>query len=188
MQRRTLIQTVVTWIGLQRQRIWAQPSTFPGKHDLTLKELAATVLPESLGRSGTDMVATHFVRWVNEYRARAEMQTGYGFTRVRFKPTSPEERYREQLDHLALGALKESSLSARRLKVAAELKAANVKDLSGFPDGAHIASDLMTFYFQSSEANDRAYEANVGKDMCRGLRSSGAAPTPLKQESFSDKV
>lgn len=188
MQRRTLIQTVLTWIGLSGQRMGAQSSAFPGKHEATLKELAATVLPESLGRAGTDTVAAHFVRWVKEYRAGAEMQTGYGFTRVRYKPSSPESRYLEQLDQLASGALTEPDVIARRTKIAAALKAANVKDLATFPDGAHIVSDLMTFYFQSSEANDRAYEAKVGKDQCRGLRNSGAIPAALRQEVSSDKV
>jgi hypothetical protein len=51
------------------------------------------------------------------------------------------------------------------------------------PDGTHIASDLMTFYFNSSEANDRAYDANVGRDKCRGLRNSAEQPSRLKEVS-----
>jgi hypothetical protein len=116
------------------------------------------------------------------------MQTGYGFTRVRYKPASPVSRYLEQLDQLASDALKQSDVALRRSKIVGELKAANVKDLASYPDGTHIASDLMSFYFQSSEANDRAYEANVGRDKCRGLRNSGAVPTGLKQDVSSDKV
>ena len=188
MRRRSLIQNLVAWICFKGWRLSAQPSVFPGKHEATLKKLAATVLPESLGRSGTDAVAVQFVQWVREYRAGAEMQTGYGFTRVRHKPPSSASRYLEQLDQLASGALAQNGLTTRRLKIAQALQAANVKDLAFFPDGAHIASDLMTFYFQSTEANDCAYLAKVGKDKCRGLKDSGRIPTVLEQDHTSAKI
>jgi hypothetical protein len=70
-----------------------------------LTDLAATVLPESLGRAKTDAIALQFERWVQEYRAGAEMQTGYGTTRVRYKPASPAPSYLEQLEQLSSGAL-----------------------------------------------------------------------------------
>lgn len=182
MQRRTLIQSLFAWISLRGSGLRAQTASFPGKHDSTLKELAATVLPESLGRAGTDAIAVQFVRWVQEYRAGAEMQTGYGFPRVRYKPASPAAVYLAQLDQLAAGALAESGLAARRVKIAEALQAANVRDLSTVPDGSHIASDLMTFYFQSSEACDLAYQAAIGKDKCRTLKNSSSIPTAWREE------
>jgi hypothetical protein len=94
----------------------------------------------------------------------------------------------EQLEQLASGALAESSMAARRTKIAEALGTAKVHDLSMVPDGNHIASDLMSFYFGSSEANDRAYTASVGRDQCRGLRNSGAKPAPLKMDTASDKI
>lgn len=183
MQRRTLIKSIFGWLTLGRIRLWAQLTPFPGKHELALYELAAVVLPESLGRAETDRIARHFVRWVRDYRPGAEMQTGYGFTRVRYKPASPEPRYLEQLDQLASGALAQPSLAAKREKLAEALEAVKVRDIGMTPDGNHIASDLMIFYFNSSEANDRAYSAEVGRDKCRGLRNSGAEPLPLKEAS-----
>jgi hypothetical protein len=181
MHRRTLIQSLFAWISLRGSRLRAQTANFPGKHESTLKELAATVLPESLGRAGTDSVALQFVRWVQEYRPGAEMQTGYGATRVRYKPASPAAIYLEQLDQLSSGALGQSGITARRLKIAETLQAANVRDLPQAPDGAHIASDLMTFYFQSSEANDITYLASIGKDKCRTLKNCGDVPSALKK-------
>jgi hypothetical protein len=181
MHRRTLIQSLFAWISLQGSRLRAQTADFPAKHESTLKELAATVLPESLGRAGTDSVAMEFVRWVQEYRAGAEMQTGYGTTRVRYKRVSPAAGYLEQLDRLSSGALAQSGLTARRLKIAEALQAANIRDLPFVPDGAHIASDLMTFYFQTSEANDIAYLAAIGKDKCRSLKNCGDVPTALRK-------
>ena len=114
MHRRTLIQSLFAWISLQGSRLRAQTASFPGKHESTLKELAATVLPESLGRAGTDSVALQFVRWVQEYRAGAEMQTGYGATRIRYKPASPAATYLEQLDQLSSGALAQSGIAATK--------------------------------------------------------------------------
>jgi hypothetical protein len=188
MHRRTLIQSLFSWVPLQGLRVWAQTTSFPGKHDSTLKELAATVLPESLGRAGTDAVALQFVRWVREYRAGAEMQTGYGLTRVRYKPASPAPGYLEQLDQIASGALAQSGMAARRIKIAEALHAANIKDLPFVPDGTHIAADLMTFYFQSPEANDLAYLAAIGKDKCRTLKNSGSVPIALKQAALKKET
>src|SRR5580692_10278912 len=148
MHRRTLIQSLFAWISLKGSRLRAQTADFPAKHESTLKELAATVLPESRGRAGTDSIALQFIRGVQEYRAGAEMQTGYGATRIRYKPATPAAVYLEQLGQLSSGALAQSGIAARRLKIAEALQAANIKDLPFAPDGAHIVSDLMTFYFQ----------------------------------------
>jgi hypothetical protein len=185
MQRRTLIRSLLTWISFRRSRLNAQTPGFPGKHEATLKVLAAAVLPESLGRPKTDALALQFVRWVQEYRAGAEMQTGYGTTRVRYKPASPVPRYLEQLEQLAADALAQTSLAARRVKIAEALQSANIRDLPMVPEGGHVAADLMTFYFQSPAANDLAYEAAIGKDQCRTLKNSGSIPAGLKKDNAS---
>jgi hypothetical protein len=181
MRRRALIQSLIALLPLRGVRLWAQAATFPGTREAALKELAATVLPASLGRAGTDAVAQGFIRWVREYRGGAEMQAGYGYPRVRYKPESPAARYLAQIDALAAGALAASDMTARRSQLAAVLAEAKIGNLPQAPDGAHIVSDLMSFYFMSSEANDRAYDAEIGKDKCRGLKTSGPVPPPLKR-------
>ena len=163
-------------------RLRGQSSEFPGIHSEALKQLAATVLPEQLGREGTDAVAAKFARWVSEYRAGAEMQTGYGTTRVRYKPASPAPRYREQLGALSAGVFTAKAVSKRRLAITELLRAAKITDMPISPDGNHIATDLMAFYFQNSEANDLAYQAAIGKDTCRTLRNSGQEPVALRKE------
>jgi hypothetical protein len=160
--------------------MWAQTATFPGTREGALKELAATVLPASLGRAGTDGITEQFIRWVREYRAGAEMQAGYGYPRLRSTAESPAPRYLSQMDGLAVGALAVSELAARRSQLAAVLAEAKISNLPQAPDGRHIVADLMSFYFMSSEANDRAYDAEIGKDKCRGLKNSGAVPAPLR--------
>ena len=176
MRRRALLQSLIAIVPFKGVRLWAQTATFPGTRGGALKELAAAVLPASLGKAGTDAAAEQFIRWVREYRERAEMQAGYGYPRVRYKPESPAARYLEQLDALAKSGFGKDQL-------AAALSAAKVTNLPGSPDGAHVVSDLMAFYFMSPEANDIAYGARVGKDLCRGLKNSGAMPPPLKGKS-----
>jgi hypothetical protein len=47
------------------------------------------------------------------------------------------------------------------------------------PNGAHIAADLLSFYFTSSDANDLCYQARIARDACRGLDGSDRPPAPL---------
>ncbi|MBZ5603977.1 MAG: hypothetical protein LAO79_16885 [Acidobacteriia bacterium] len=180
MRRRALIQSLIACLPLRGVRLWAQTATFPGTHDAALKELAATVLPASLGRAATDAVAVQFIRWVREYRVGAEMQAGYGYPVVRYKPESPAARYMAQLEALAKDPLSSSDQATRRRQLASGLAEAKIGNLPGFPDGKHIVSDLMSFYFMSPEANDIAYNAQIGKDKCRGLKNSAPMPPPLK--------
>ena len=182
MRRRGFIQSAAALLAFpfHSVRAWGQTTTFPGAREQTLKELAATVLPESLGRKHSDEIAQQFIRWVREYRVGVAMQPGYGFTRIRYKPESPAPKYLTQLDELAKDALIPKDLATRREKITALLQTAGVKEMPNIPDGGHIASDLMTFWFHSTEAHDLAYEAKIGKDDCRGLKDSGKEPAPLR--------
>ena len=62
--------------------------------------LAAVVLPAELGTAGIDQTAEAFVRWVRGYRAGAEMDHGYGNTRLRSKGASPAAGYLRHLEAL----------------------------------------------------------------------------------------
>jgi hypothetical protein len=178
-KRRALIQALIAAVPLRGVRSWAQTATFPGAREESLQRLAVTILPESLEPAQKEAVVQQFVRWVREYRVHAEMQAGYGYPRVRYKPESPAPAYLRQLETLE-AALAKSDLADRRAAVAAALSEAKVANLPASPDGKHIASDLMSLYFMSPEANDTAYGARIGKDLCRGLKNSGAEPKPLK--------
>jgi hypothetical protein len=148
---------------------WAQRAEFPGEHATTLREIAAIVLP---GEVDATRIADDFVKWVNEYRAGAETDHGYGNTRIRMKGASPAAGYLSQLTALKGNVSRES--------IAAALKEANAADLPRSPGGSHVAADLMAFYFRSSDANDLCYRAQIGRDQCRGLAGSDRAPAPLK--------
>jgi hypothetical protein len=182
MRRRTLIQSmlaVAATLPIPGLRAWAQAITFPGLQEDPLKELAATVLPSSLGRTTTDAVADEFAAWVRDYRAGVEMSPGYGSPRVRYTGPSPAPVYRQQLEQLAGGALSTGDLSERRRRLSSALDEAGIRDIERIPQGEHVISDLMSFYFYSTGAHDQAYQAAIRKDLCRTLDDSGAVPPQL---------
>ncbi len=158
-------------------RCWAQTASFPGKHGDVLRELAAVVLPGSLGREGAEGVAQKFERWVRDYKAGAELDHGYGVTRIRYQPVSPAPAYLVQLDALR-GPFRSVDSGAKRQAIEAAL--AKITALPRTPDGRHIIADLMSFYFHSSEANDLCYRAAIERYRCRGLEGSQNPPPPLK--------
>ena len=178
MKRRTILQSALGAAGLASLPAWAQTG-FPGPRTRELREIAAAVLPESIGRKSSDAVADQFIRWVRDYQPGAEMGGGYGITRINSKPASPAGTYIVQLEQLS-ASVTTGTLTGKRQAIAASMQAAGVKELGNIPDGRHIASDLMTFFFQSPEANDLAYEAAVGKDQCRTIADSAQAPRPRK--------
>src|SRR5258708_21887787 len=145
MNRRTLLR----WLPFPALRAWAQTTSFPGKYGAILRELAAVALPSELGRTGTDRVAEQFERWVREYRPGADMDHGYGFTRVRSKPPAPAPAYLIQLEALREPMANRAAAAKRRAAEEA-LERANIKDPPRSPDGKHVISDLMTFDLRCS--------------------------------------
>ena len=182
MRRRTLLQWLAAAAGTlpwPAVRAWGQTATFPGKDGATLRTLAAMVLPSELGREGADRAAEKFERWVRDYRPGADMEHGYGFTRVRAKAPSPAAAYLAHLQALR-EPLADADTAARRKAVETALEHANIKDLPRMPDGRHIITDLMSFYFQSGDANDLCYRAAIQRYNCRGLDGSDNPPPALK--------
>ena len=169
MQRRTLFRLLASIGPL---RAWAQTAAFPGDQGEKLRALAAVVLPSELGAQRQEAIAVAFERWVRDYKPGAEMDHGYGFTRLRSKGPSPANAYLEQLRSLRL----EGDADARRSAVEESLAQAKITSLPQTPDGRHVAADLMAFYFRSSEANDLCYRAHIGRDECRGLAGSDREP------------
>ena len=162
MRRRALLA------GLAALRVpWAQTATFPGDDAETLRAIAGVVLPAEVD---ADRVTADFVRWVRGWRAGAEMDHGYGNTRIRVKGPSPAPAYLKQLAELR-GKVEAASI---------EVALRGVGELPRTPGAAHVAADLMAFYFRSSDANDLCYRAAIGRDQCRGLAGSDQPPAPLK--------
>jgi hypothetical protein len=171
MQRRTLLQLLAT-LPIPALRAWAQTAAFPGRYESVLREIGAIVLPGELDRAGTDRVVERFERYVREYRPGADMDHGYGDIRLRVKPAALAPAYLTQLASIR------APIDSKTIEEA--LRQAGVNDLPRFPEGKHVAADLMSYYFHSSDANDLCYRAAIGRDQCRGLDGSDQPPAPLK--------
>ena len=138
------------------------------------------MLPGEIGAEGRAQVVTSFMAWLRDYRAGADMDHGYGFTRLRRTPPSPAAKYAAQLKQLQERAAGQGfaglSVDARRVMLEEVIAAAKIDRLPNRPDGGHIATDLMAFYFNGADAHDRAYRAAIGRDNCRGLDASDERP------------
>lgn len=186
MKRRTLLQYLLSGLAAVPARLRAQPGTLGPATELNLRALADVVLPQEIGDQGRDAAVRAFLTWAREYRAGIEIDYGYGFPRLRRTPPSPTTRYAAQLDALDQQArarnhsFTDLPRDERRALVEAAIAEANVERLPSRPDGGHVATDLMGFYFNSIEANDLAYRAKIGRDTCRGLAGSENKPAPLE--------
>lgn len=143
-----------------------------------LQALAEAVLPESLGPGAIAKIAQGFDEWVAGYRPGAEMEHGYGITRMAAKPASPLATYRSQLAGFGAG-FGQLPITARRQAVSEALTAANLTALPTAPAGQHVAADLMAFWFRSAEATDVCYQRAIRRYDCRGFRTASQAPAPL---------
>jgi len=187
MKRRTLLQFLGSLTASLPWRIYAQPSLLRPADEVRIRALAETVLPSEIGAAGQDAAVKAFLAWVRDYRANADTDHGYGFTRIRRTGASPAAKYGAQLDALdadsrARGrSFADLPVADRRQVVEAAIAAAKIERLPGRPDGGHIATDLMGFYFRGIEANDVAYRAKIGRDLCRGLNGSTERPASLAQ-------
>lgn len=183
LRRRTILQWTASLgsaLHLDGIRLWAQAGNFPANRNDTLHALATVVLPAELGAAAIANIANAFARWVQDYRPNAEMDHGYGNTRLRSKGPSPAAGYLRDLEAMRHALLSDDP-EVRRSVVISALEEAKITDLPRLPDGRHVAADLMSFYFRSSSANDVCYRADIGRDRCRGLDGSEQAPPPLKE-------
>ncbi|MEO8500590.1 MAG: hypothetical protein ABI565_06720 [Vicinamibacteria bacterium] len=189
MNRRSWLQTVATLAGalhLGRIRAWAQAASFPQGQTGTLRAMGEAALPESLGPEGRERVVTDFTVWLRDWKEGADRDHGYGFTRIVRTGPSPASRYVAQIEALDAaaktrgGAFATVPLADRRILLSEAIAQAKIDRLPDRPNGGHIATDLMAFFFGSTEANDLCYRAAIGKDTCRGLAESDQPPQPLE--------
>lgn len=186
MLRRTLLRWLAAF-GLLPWR--ARPAAAAADIELSegekqaLRALGTAVLPRALGREKQDAIVAGFLVWLRGYRAGADRGHGYGVTRLATAPQSPAASYGTQLAALekAAAGFERLSLDDQRALIDAGLRAAKVERLPERPDGRHVASDLMAFFYRSSEANDLCYRAEIGKDTCRDLSDSPQAPRKLAE-------
>jgi hypothetical protein len=160
MQRRNFVKVIAVAAAP-----WAKGQSIDVK---SMRELAAVVLPESLGRRRTDKIAGDFLKWVGEYKEGVNTGSGYGNPRTQTVPQNPSKNYVAQLSAFNGSITKES--------VAAALEQYKVDRIPNRPNGRHVASDLLAYFYGSPDGEDFLYGVEIKRDDCRGLSNSTQRP------------
>lgn len=188
MRRRTLLQALATTLPalpVMRVRLAAQVRSFTPESIDVLRDVAATVLPASLGADKISLLVDRFVAWGRDYEEGVALNHGYGDPKLVRSGPSPVPDYVAQLAALAAAARAKGGrfaslpLEGRRAILSDALIEAKADTMPGRPMGRHVVADLMAFYFRSSEANDLAYRARIGRQMCRSLEMTTRRPAPM---------
>jgi len=188
MRRRTLLQALASTLPalpLTRVRLAAQVRQLTPEAIAVLRDVAATVLPASIGGDGVALVTDRFVAWTRDYEEGVALAHGYGHPRVEKSGPSPVPDYVAQLAAIDAAARARGGTfgalpaETRRAVLDEALKTAGVNALPGRPQGRHVVADLMAFYFRSSEANDLAYRARIGRQTCRTVALTTRQPSPI---------
>jgi hypothetical protein len=188
MHRRTLLRWLLSGAAawpLRGIELHAQAAALSRTAVATLRALAPAVLPSELGAAGHDKVVSDFVQWLASYRSGADRNWGYGHPRRSVSPTIEIASYDAQLAALdnaakaGAGELSTLPLDVRRTIVAARLDAIGVRTLPGAPNGAHVMTDFLAFYYGSTAATDLVYRSRIGRGTCRGLAGAGSRPASV---------
>ncbi|HEY9227244.1 MAG TPA: gluconate 2-dehydrogenase subunit 3 family protein [Gemmatimonadaceae bacterium] len=153
----------------------------------TLDALAEVVLPSTaLGKAGVTRAAAAFRTWGAGYRESAELNHGYGTSRLRASGPTPLTRWAKQLDDLDAAArtahqkrFRELSPSQRTAIVHAALQGKRFDRMPSVNDAEHVALALVAHFYESSAANDLCYQAQIGRSTCRKLSESSRKPLPM---------
>jgi hypothetical protein len=152
---------------------------------LVLRDIASTVLPAELGRTGVEDAVSEFVQWLRDYREGVPLSHGYGNPRLVRSGPSPVTKYGAQLKALEDaarvrgGRFATLNLDQRRGLLDEAFKQSGVTSLPGRPDGTHVVADLMAYYFRGSAANDLCYRARIGRNTSRAIPVTTVRPAAL---------
>ena len=186
MKRRQVIKTLITSAAaVPLMRVELRADEIPADQAAILRDVAATVLPSTIGSKGQNDAVDQFLRWIREYKEGVALSHGYGEPRLVKSGPSPAASYTKQLVALQRDAQSRGGrfgalpLETRRQLLDDAFKAADIRNLPGRPDGRHVVADLMAHYFRSSEANDLCYNARIGRNTYRAIRVTTVRPQPL---------
>jgi hypothetical protein len=188
MRRRTLLHAIVSTLPalpIARVRLGAQVRELTPEAVAVLRDVGSTVLPASLGADKVSLICDRFVAWAREYEEGVPLEHGYGHPRLAKSAASPVPDYVAQLAAIDAAARARGGrfgalpLETRRAVLDGALSTAKVADLPQRPTGRHVVSDLMAFYFRSSEANDLAYRARIGRRTCRTIQLTTHRPEQM---------
>jgi hypothetical protein len=151
-----------------------------------VRALGEAVLPGELGRARTQIASDAFWRWMNGYRAGAELLHPYGSPKIDYAAASPVPAWEQQLLALDRAARANhgsgfAALSAARRQELVRSALADVKDgrLGDIGGAPHIALGLLAHFYSSSDATDLAYRVQIGSNKCRPLAHNARKPLPI---------
>ena len=187
LQRRTFLCWLVSGAALPLRglRLHAQAAALPLGSVAALRAVASVVLPSQLRAVGQEKVVSDFLLWLSSYRSGAERNWGYGRPRSNSTAAIDTTRYAAQLQALddrarTLGhSLATLSRDARIPLVLDALEQSGVRELPSAPDGRHILTDMMSFFFNSAAATDLVYHATIRRATCRGLAGAAMRPSSV---------
>jgi hypothetical protein len=152
----------------------------------TMDALAQCVLPSELSVAAIRRAADEFREWMRGYREGAELNHGYGTSRLRFAGPTPATRWMRQLDDLDARAkaargqrFAELAVTDRAALVRDVLSAERLDRMPSVGDATHVAVALLAHFYESSEAADLCYQAQIGAQTCRPLAALPRKPLPL---------
>jgi hypothetical protein len=187
MQRRKFFKSLGSNLALLLLPKWgrAQLAAAAAGQDVSLRDVAVVVLPESLGSARIGEMTVAFEKWIRDYRPGVDAGYGYGDPRPTVTGPNPSLHYTDQLKQLDEAASAKGGRFAtlsnenKRAIVQAALVAAGSTSIPHKPNGKHVASDLMSYFYTSSDGIDFCYNAAIRQSDCRGLASSTKRPAPL---------
>jgi hypothetical protein len=171
MKRRNFVQRMFAATAAVFAPRWARAQELSKEMTPAMRELAAVVLPATLGRTRTDKIAADFLQWIRDYKPGAEISSGYGNPRTQVVGPSPAAHYQEQLQALGSPVTREAVEKA--------LAEAKLDRMPQRPNGRHVAADLIAFFYNSPDGEDLLYNAAIKRDDCRGLNTSGQRPAKV---------
>jgi gluconate 2-dehydrogenase subunit 3-like protein len=192
LSRRTFLASLASAVPLAVvvRRAHAEAVAHLTSEPATLDALAEAILPSALGRAGITKEVADFREWGKDYREGAEVNHGYGTSRLRSLGPTPLTKWTTQLDDLDARAQSKHQKSFREIPVAdrvalvrAVLEGQRVDRMPGVADASHVSLALLAHFYDSSAANDLCYEAKIGKATCRPLATSSRKPLPMLKVS-----
>jgi len=177
MLRRTLLKLVAALYVVRPVRALErvlQTAPFGRSEIDTLVAVADVVLPSSLNAAAKRRVVDRFVSWHANYRQGADMGHGYGASTVR-QPSGPPPAARYPAQFAALGPAPGREVIEKFLN-----EPQPVNRMPAQPNGANVVADFMGFYFNSANAWDLSYQAQIFRDSCRTLDNSESEPQRIR--------
>jgi hypothetical protein len=187
MKRRTFFKSIGSSWALILLPKWAraQLAGAAANQDVSLQDVAMVVLPESLGPKRISETTIAFQQWIQGYQEGADAGYGYGHPHPTVTGPNPSLHYSDQLKQLdAAASAKGGRFAAlsnqdKRAIIEAALLQAGATSIPHRPNGKHVATDLMSYFYSSSDGIDFCYDAAIRIKDCRGLASSVKRPAPL---------